>query len=94
MPQTPDWSACSGLRVLVCEASDGNLDLISLLDSPPTVVDDTEVLRLRAGKEIRIECGNARIHLRADGRIEIRGERLLHRAKELIKLKGGAVSIN
>jgi len=53
-----------------------------------------EVLRIESGRELRIVCGKASIHLRADGRIELRGEYLLSRATGPNKIKGGSVQIN
>ena len=97
LPNAPDWNQCTGLRALVTRTTSDDLVLFALVDTPPIAEpasEGPEVLRLRAGKEIRIECGDARIQLHADGRIELRGAQLVHRAKGLVKLKGGAISIN
>lgn len=51
-------------------------------------------LKVAAGEELTIECGKSKIHLRADGRIEIRGEHLVSRSRGPNKVKGGSVHLN
>lgn len=83
--------------------------LLGLLDSPhPTapVSEVTEenagevrslkpkVLRIESEKELILECGEAKISLRADGRVVVLGGYLLSRSKGINKIKGGSVQIN
>jgi hypothetical protein len=83
--------------------------ILGLLDPPPDPVDRVESRGAAAGKkerkkerrmhieseeELVIECGKAKITLRADGRIEIRGGHLVSRSSGPNKIKGATVHIN
>jgi hypothetical protein len=52
------------------------------------------VLRIESEEELVLECGKAKVALRADGRVEIRGGYLLSRSTGANKIKGGSVHIN
>ena len=58
-----------------------------------TVIEDREVV-LRAGSGLRIECGAGTIEIREDGKIVVKGEHLLSRARATNRIKGGSVGIN
>jgi hypothetical protein len=58
-----------------------------------TVIEDREVV-LRAGSALRIECGAGTIEIREDGKIVVKGEHLLSRARSTNRIKGGSVGIN
>lgn len=90
----PAWGRCIGLRVALgfIDGDRGLPFVVGLLDPPPA--ETPEVLRLEGRKEVVIECGKAKIALRADGRIEIRGGYLISRATGPNKIKGGSVHIN
>ena len=94
----PDWSRCTGLRALLAfVGGDPALPVVlGLVDPlPPTSAPALpRTLRIAAGEELTIECGKAKIHLRADGRIEIRGEHVISRSRGPNKVKGGSVHIN
>jgi len=97
MGDTPDWDACAGNRaVVVVDEEDERPILLGLLDPPPPRPDPPppEELRIQSREELIIECGKARIAMRADGRIEIRGGYLISRSSGAIKIKGGSVDIN
>lgn len=109
MPQAIDWSACRGLRALVgfMEGDEGRPVLVGLLEAPPAnalvhagqgpralVEKAPRTLRLEGQEEIILECGKAKIHLRADGTVIVLGERVLSRSKGVNRIKGGAVQIN
>lgn len=97
MPQRPRWADCVGLRVAVALAREDERRplVLGLLDEPPPVAEKTpETLRVESRKELVIECGKAKIALRADGRIEIRGGHLISRSSGPNKIKGGSVHIN
>lgn len=47
-----------------------------------------------AGQDITLRCGDASITLQADGRIVIKGSRLLSRASETNRIRGASVAIN
>jgi len=98
MPVEPRWDRCDGLRVAVAHCDDSLL-IVALLDEPPAAAlapkrQDKSPLRLENDKEIVLECGKARIALRADGRIEILGGYVLSRSKGVQKIQGGSVQIN
>jgi hypothetical protein len=51
-------------------------------------------LRLAARESISLGCGESSIDLRADGKVLIRGEDVLIRAKGTKRIRAGTVSIN
>jgi len=53
-----------------------------------------KVLRIESEQELILECGKAKIALRADGRVVILGGYVLSRSKGVNKIKGGSVQIN
>lgn len=91
----PDWAACRGLRVaLAFEAGDEERPLVlGLLDAPPAAA-LPRVLRLQGQDEVVLECGKARVALRADGQVTILGGQIVSRASGANKIKGGSVQIN
>ena len=106
-PGAPAWRDCVGARVLVgfLNADESQPIVLGLLDAPPVPVKEDvnvaapaamkpETLRIEAGRELVIECGDAKISLRKDGRIEIRGTHLISRSSGPNKIKGGSVFIN
>jgi len=83
--------------------------LLALLDAPrrPDAVAEVprgervniqpikpKVLRIESEQELVLECGQAKIALRADGRIVILGGYILSRSKGANKIKGGTVQLN
>ena len=96
MGQAPDWRHQRGQRVVLAFV-DGDLQrplVLALLDAPLAAAVTPRTLRVAAGEELRIECGKSSIWLRADGRIEIRGEHLVSRSRGPNKVKGGSVHLN
>jgi hypothetical protein len=51
-------------------------------------------LSFTAGQEMTFRCGEGSITLTADGRIVIKGTRLLSRASETNRIRGASVAIN
>lgn len=51
-------------------------------------------VRMEAGELLSLKCGESSIDLRADGKVVIRGEDVLVRAKGTQRIRAGAVSIN
>jgi uncharacterized protein DUF6484 len=104
MPGAPSWRDCIGVRVLVgfLNGDETQPVVLGFLEPPPVRDDDAaprahkqpETLRVAAGQELVIECGEAKISLRKDGRIEIRGTHLISRSSGPNKIKGGSVFIN
>jgi hypothetical protein len=96
----PDWRAAAGQRAVVAFV-DGDpqkpvvLGVVGGAAAPaPAHATTPRTLRVAAGEELRIECGKSLIWLRADGRIEIRGEHLISRSRGPNKVKGGSVHLN
>lgn len=92
----PDWRLCTGARVaLAFVDGDPRRPLVlALLEAPEATAAKPRTLRIAAGEELRIECGKSSIWLRADGRVEIRGEHLVSRSRGPNKVKGGSVHLN
>lgn len=88
-----DWRACAGLRVVVGlrDGDPGQPIVLGLLDAPPA---RDGPVRIESEREIVLACGQSRIALRADGRVEISGAYVLSRSSGPNKLKGGTVDIN
>jgi len=97
MERTPDWAACAGLRCVL-----GRLDgdparpvILGLLDAPPPATgEEAQVLKLSGEREVILQCGEAKISLRADGRVVIQGGYVLSRSTGVNKVKGASVQIN
>lgn len=92
----PDWSRCAGARVVLTHL-DGDPRqpvVLGVVGGLPATATHPRTLRIAAGEELTIECGKSKIHLRADGRIEIRGEHLVSRSRGPNKVKGGSVHLN
>ncbi len=53
-----------------------------------------KVLRIESEQELVLECGKAKIALRADGRVTILGGYVLTRSKGVNKIRGASVQIN
>jgi hypothetical protein len=95
-----DWRTCVGKQAVVAfvdgEASRPMLLGVVGMPAPEVQANPTlpRTLRVAAGEELVIECGKSKIWLRADGRIEIRGEHVISRSRGPNKVKGGSVHIN
>lgn len=53
-----------------------------------------DVLRIESERELVLECGKAKITLRADGRITVCGGYLVSRSRGVNKIQGASVQIN
>jgi hypothetical protein len=97
MSASVDWTHCVGLRVILgfVDGDEEHPVVLGLLDAPRVAsAREPEVLRIASGRELVIECGEARIALRADGRVEVRGTHLVSRSSGPNKVKGATVHIN
>jgi hypothetical protein len=98
MPHPPEWHDCIGGRVAIgfIDGDERQPLVLGLLDPPRAGAssDRPDVLRLESGRSLVIECGEARISLREDGRVEIRGTHVISRSSGPNKVKGGSVHIN
>ena len=97
-----------GHRALVVETADEPKRhvLLSLLrervhaqarDAEPgqlEVTMDGETLRLSADRQIELKCGQSRLLLRADGKVEISGTYVLSRSRGPNKIKGASIALN
>ncbi len=64
------------------------------MDEPRDVILDGKKITLAAKDEIEIKCGKGSIALYKDGKIVIRGTRLLSRSSGSNRIKGASVNIN
>lgn len=65
--------------------------------SPVSAVDvqtDGQRLTLQARNELTLRCGKSSVKLRADGRVEIRGETIISEAVRANRVRGGSVELN
>ena len=67
---------------------------VELVPEPDTATEIPESLHLKSEQELILECGKAKISLRADGRIVILGGYVVSRSTGVNKIKGGSVQIN
>ncbi len=63
-------------------------------DSVIEVEADGRKLAVVATEEISLRCGKAQLRLRADGRVEIRGETITSEAVRANRVRGGSVELN
>lgn len=55
---------------------------------------DGRCLTLQARDELSLRCGKSSVRLRANGRIEIRGETIISEAVRANRVRGGSVELN
>ena len=60
----------------------------------PPAMGGQEQLTLEATQSLTLKCGESSIDLRADGKVMIRGDDVLVRAKGTNRIRAGTVSIN
>lgn len=60
----------------------------------PEVMDAQAHVTIEAAESLTLKCGEASIDLRADGKVMVRGEDVLLRAKGTQRIRAGTVSIN
>ncbi|MGE3171965.1 MAG: DUF6484 domain-containing protein [Planctomycetota bacterium] len=91
-----DWRRHRGAPVVLVfvDGDPGRPVLLGLVTPPGAPAAEPRTLRVAAGEELRIECGKSSIRLRADGRIEIRGDHVLSRSRGANKIQGGSVHLN
>ena len=96
MANPPVWQEFVGVGVVLgfIDGDEQRPIILGLLSGPPAPARKPETLRIESGRELVIECGEAKIALRADGRIEIRGTHIISRSSGPNKIKGGSVFIN
>ena len=98
----PNGALSSGCSVILgFENGDDTLPVVlGLLENLPKECVESnsekkpDVIHLRSEKELILECGDAKIKLRADGRITILGGYVVSRSSGVNKIKGGSVQIN
>lgn len=105
MSDPPRWADCAGLAAVI-GFEDGDLGrplLLGLLAAPPGRPDEApdaaqaeppRCRRIESGEELVLQCGEAKIVLRADGSVTILGAKVVSRARGVHKIKGGSVQIN
>lgn len=63
-------------------------------DAVSELLFDGRRLALLARDELALRCGKAAVTLRADGRVEIRGETIVSQAVRANRVRGGSVELN
>jgi len=85
------------ITALMAQPDDPNVSL-ELVETDPEPSKDIRIdgkrITIEADDEVVIKCGPGSIQLQKDGRIILKGIRILSRAKGVNKIKGGAVRIN
>lgn len=104
MSEPPPWSDCAGLAAAIGfeEGDSARPLLLGLLGTPPgrrdedatASTDPPRSRRIEGGEELILQCGDAKIVLRADGTVTILGAKVVSRARGVNKIKGGSVQIN
>lgn len=110
MEPRPAWSMCRGSGVILGfeDGDERKPVVLGLLDEPfveerktplnirrrETEGSRPDVLRIESAQELILECGKAKIALRADGRVSILGGYVVSRSSGVNKIKGGSVQIN
>ncbi|NTV95625.1 MAG: hypothetical protein HGA75_09445 [Thiobacillus sp.] len=87
----------AGDKVLVCiPASSGKAGRGIVLGTVAKYRPDEIVasVTIKATELLKLQCGEASLDLRADGKLMIRGEEVLTRAKKTHRIKAGSVDIN
>ena len=101
MAASPRWSDCAGLGAVV-GFEDGDPSrpvLLGLLGAPPGHIDAEggdamQAVHIEGRDALVLQCGEAKIVLRADGSVTIRGAKVVTRARGVNKIRGGSVQIN
>lgn len=62
--------------------------------APSTTTVEDEVVRIKAGKGLVIECGQGTIIITQDGKIQVKGNEILSRARGMNKIKGAGIDLN
>ena len=86
-----------GREAVVAPLDDGRYLLVGLIQPPPSepeVTVDGERAVLEAVREVVLRCGEASIVLHADGRIYIRGARIVSEASGANRIRGGSIQLN
>lgn len=86
-----------GDRLLVARAGEGDVGVVLgriARYRDPALAVPAPHLRFEATESVTLSCGAASIDLRADGKVMVRGEDVLLRAKGTQRIRAGTVSIN
>lgn len=98
-PADDHWETWTGKK-FVCITKTGSSREIWLLGplTGSSVAEATitprESIHLKADKELILECGEAKIQLRADGKIVVLGGNIVQRSRGPHKIRGASVQIN
>lgn len=87
-------SLAAGDSVLVLPPSGAELAIVLGRVGPMTGQAPAETLSLEASRNLTLRCGQSSLEMRADGKVLIRGEDVLVRAKGTKRIRAGTVSIN
>jgi len=62
--------------------------------APPQILRDGELVRVTGGERIELRCGRASLIMEKDGRITLRGTRVISHASGTNRIRGGSVQLN
>lgn len=95
------WLENAGNNGLVLAAGDAVLLSCHAEDAPPVVIgrigrygQAAARVAIEAGQTLSLTCGASSVELRADGKVMIRGDDVLVKAKGSQRIRAGSVSIN
>jgi len=83
--------------LIVLRAADGQLGVVLGRIgpyAPAQAAAPAQHVTIEATQTLTLKCGEASVDLRADGKLMIRGEDVLVRARGTQRIKAGTVSIN
>lgn len=97
-PEGDNWDAWTGKEFVCIGKAGADREVLLLGPLTGSAADETgatrETIHLKAAKELILECGDAKIHLRADGKIVVLGGYIVQRSRGTHKIRGASVQIN
>ncbi|VEJ56335.1 hypothetical protein [Pragia fontium] len=96
-----------GADVLVLVTDKQQLVIVGVIESTPVVHINDEshieqnriklngkILELKADQKLSLQCGKAQLILEQDGKVTVRGRKILSRAKRTNRIQGSSVELN
>jgi hypothetical protein len=93
-PATADIRLEAGDRLLVTPPVDGQTGVVLGRIGRYREPQPEARVTIEAGETLTLKCGESSVDLRADGRVMVRGQDVLLRAKGTQRIRAGTVAIN